>query len=90
MLLKKTVHHGSDKQICGAIEQIFGADEQVRGRSLRYGLGNANDPYLLSELRAVHHPSYHMFLRRYGMAASSPHQPLVHHCRELPVGDLRL
>ena len=23
-----------------------------------------------------------------GMA--SPHQPLVHHCRELPVGDLRL
>jgi hypothetical protein len=31
-----------------------------------------------------------MLLRRYGMAASSPHQPLVHHCRELPVGDLRL
>lgn len=56
----------------------------------RYGLGNGNDLYLLSELRAVHHPSYHMLLRRYGMAASSPHQPLVHHCRELPVGDLRL
>jgi hypothetical protein len=31
-----------------------------------------------------------MLLRRYGMAASSSHQPLVHHCRELPVGDLRL
>ena len=30
----------------------------------RYGLGNGNDLYLLSELRAVHHPSYHMFLRR--------------------------
>ena len=27
-----------------------------------------------------------------GMAwqKSSPYQPLVHHCRELPVGDLRL
>ena len=56
----------------------------------RYGLGNGNDLYLLSELRAVHHPSYHVLLRRYGMAASSPHQPLAHHCRELPVGDLRL
>src|SRR5258708_13316016 len=59
-------------------------------RQINRRLGNGNDLYLLSELRAVHHPSYHMLLRRYGMAASSPHQPLVHHCRELPVGDLRL
>jgi hypothetical protein len=46
-------------------------------------LGLGTPPTLLARADEV-------FLRRYGMAASSPHQPLVHYCRELPVGDLHL
>jgi hypothetical protein len=75
---------------CSHEDELLRFVEAHRPDRERYGLGNGNDLYLLYELRAVHHPSYHMLLRWYGMAASSPNQPLVHHCRELPVGDLRL